>query len=297
MPPAISFILSRAEKLANNSNYCVTVRGIAGSIADACAEEGESGKTLQETEKMLLAALDPKTLGSRDVIPLANVWNLLADVIIARFSGTASLEESTSRERRTIKIGSAIMARRIELGIGPMYDDEKKLFKEYESKVYPNPDFASIYGSQLQTGVSVAPNLAGVTPDGIRGMSLSQATRTISSKFSADDQKFDGDLSKPLAFDMFEKRYRSLVSLFDISDATFKINLLADALSGAALRFFYENIVPELNSAGPVNNAQQRMSNKARRAAPRGHFGTSVSRHFPAYTHRWGCTLTVVYGS
>jgi hypothetical protein len=36
---------------------------------------------------------------------------------------------------------------------------------------------------------------------------------------------------------------------------------------------------------------------QVRRAAPRGHCGALVARQFLACTHRWGCTLMVVYGA
>ena len=70
--------------------------------------------------------------------------------------------------------------------------------------------------------------------------------RTVSNHFNGDGDKacFSGDLANPPSFDLWEKRYRSLVATFKCEEQD-KVALLAEALSGPALSFFYDQLVPD----------------------------------------------------
>ena len=75
--------------------------------------------------------------------------------------------------------------------------------------------------------------------------------RNLATMFNSEDAKFSGDLQRPPAFDTWEKRLRTYLAAYDLSDEQ-QVKMLLVALTGPAERYYFSHIVPENARAGAV---------------------------------------------
>jgi hypothetical protein len=215
-----------------------SIIALASAVRDA-TESTTEDTTLEDQEDQILETFDVNAMS--DCLSHKNIFQLAGDLITRKFSSTITVADD--RSRKTLKIGNEIMARRIAVG----KDDNERLEHYHRLELEHHRGFSS---DEVQHQVHTGRTTSRSTPTrGVKGRDLASVARNIASTFSNPAQRFEGGLAKPLAFDIWEARFRTTVSFYEVTAAE-QVSLLGDALDGPALRFYYNEIVPDTARAG-----------------------------------------------
>lgn len=270
MPPlTLANIARRAEAYQSLDGVSGAVKVMCAAISRAALAEASDENSEQEVEGDFISSLSFAAL--IDALPLDGIWQWCNDLISRRFSTSIVVTPVASTAgKRSKRVGAALIARMLASGTLEMPRALEVFVEQYEahekrmtSQFAGNISAASAAESaaaKVHAGLaspegvvfppagssSVAPQLSRQESD------ITRHRRAVQSHF-ADGQgersRFTGDLAKEPSFDLWEKRYRALVSHLGMSEAD-KVLLLSEALSSAALTFFYSTLCPAAARAG-----------------------------------------------
>lgn len=280
---------------------CAAVKTAAAAPAAATEE------ALEHIESMFLSSIGFDELLS--AIHCAPLWAWVESLVIRRFSETILIPAATEADgTRSRRVGLALIRRLEELNLIEIPNASEEFLRQYDAEqarretqlaerlnppapappetvVTPAP--TPIIIQQAESNSNAASNGGGFAPDPTR------FRRSVQMHFmdtsSEERTKFTGDLTKGPSFDLWEKRYRSLMKTLKNIEEGDKVQLLSEALADPALTFFYNDICPDDARAGmdlaeasanvPLNMAANVATLSGALAAIRKRFCTDAARN------------------
>lgn len=263
-------------------------------ILEALLSEEDTGRAAVENEEMFLDDLDPEFLASPTMFQNHMLWKHAKAAIKLLFPHISPFVDNPlqgiHRERNAVKVGSACIRRRIELGTSDPEDQgnydnlwtvAEELYKESQSaetarrNFLPPPPSPTVDGQnvpqqQHQQNVS--------TPFISHSMVLDRLKKSVRDSFSTKhtDFRFSGDLKQQPPFD--EWRSRCLTTIADLGTEAendrVQLKLLNETLKGSAQRYLNTRIAPRLfhqripeghlSDAGSLLSAIDKLADKFR---------------------------------
>ena len=265
MPRTIATIVTKSTLLRTQATENVFLPPIRQSLlrlTDALLRLSDApfstSEEKQQAEEDLIRSFDAELLISLRAAP-ADVWGLLADMLTRKFADSEELIKvppagPSNPQPRPWRVSHAILARLQSIDPEAISTAEMQAFTERLESHRPPASEAVSGGSSNPQGIaqsgnnSSEPTSVTVTqaPES-KETRLARIKRTVKSEFDGDTDtetaKFSGDLSVAPSFDLFEKRFRHVISPFSsVLSESEKVSMLGDALEGPALVYFLDNI-------------------------------------------------------
>ena len=230
---------------------------LASAVERAAAENinDDNPRATVEYDFLASVAIEDLTLCFSD----RELMRLMGDLIHRRFSDTIKIQDDGGP--RTLRVGRAIIERQeaLNIDVGTDVPTFEGMYRDYEAfrrtlSTIPIQDAAnqSAIGPGQQPAIGAGSSADAGSGNG--GYDAAKVRRTVQSQFTTDKDsegaKFSGDIAKAPAFDLWEARYRALMSGFPGLPQKDQVLLLAEALDGDALRYFFTSIKPSSARAG-----------------------------------------------
>lgn len=300
-------IVNRATTHQSLPGISHSVRRICAAVkAAASAPAPETEEARVELEGAFLSALSLDDLLTASTC--APLWLWIESLITHRFSGLIHIPTSNDVPGpRSLRVGVGLVRRLEAEGLIEIEDASEDYIMHHDTR-------RRRYASQLDGGSDGTPAPAGTASipaspgtdnesrrnapvyNGIKSDNspgdIARNRRAVQSAFSDkpndDLAKFSGDLSKGISYELWEKRYRSLVTSLNLPEVQ-RVQFLAEALSVPALTFFYDEICPDDSRAGnslpeaalsiPINMAPNITTLSGAFAALKKRFCTDAARN------------------
>lgn len=236
------------------------VRQICTAIKNAAsATDPADAEALENLEQMFLSSMTLEDIvASAHCAPL---FSWIESLVARRFSATIIIPATTAMQgTRSRRVGGALIRRMeaLELTEHDNASEEFELLYEAQAR-HRASQRSEILDPPAVTAATAAPAPAQPTAESTATalnsagafMDTTKFRRTVQMHFteSGERAKFTGDLSKGPSFDLWEKRYRSLVKSMKLPE-TERVSLLSEALADPALTFFYNDICPDDSRSG-----------------------------------------------
>lgn len=278
-PLSLVNIERRANAYGLLSSVPQGVKVMCAAIAHAARAEAPHATAVAELEGDFVSSIEYASL--IEALPLDGIWQWLNDLITHRFSTTIQVPQAgPGTGKRPKRVGLALVKRMTELGtVDLLLDEAVQTFNEqYEAvdrrrtfqyagnvTAATNAESAAAAGAaqaeanaeaNSQGGVYAAHTCSGGASHAEGGArvesDVTRHRRSVQYHFidsKGERSRFTGDLAKEPSFDLWQKRFRTLVNHLGMAE-TDKVLLLSEALTGAALTFFYSSICPAAGRAG-----------------------------------------------
>ena len=218
------------------------------------AATASDSDSIQVVEEDFLSSIDID-----DIMPCLadkDLMRILGDVVFRKFSATMTLEESNNP--RIVRVVRALTARQSSLGLCDSDDGERfeTAYTEFVTRKRAGLVIGGVEQTTPHQGRSASsPAMGSASGSEPQGYDAASVRRTVQNQFYAantdsDSAKFTGDIAKPPAFDLWEARYRALMSGFKGISQSDQVLLLSEALDGDALRFFFTTVRPDASRMG-----------------------------------------------
>lgn len=299
----LTSIATRAENHLKLPDLSPGVRTLCVAVKNATEYEVGAEMSLDDIESMFLSSLSLDVLLSAALC--TPVWLWVQDLVSRRFSSTIQVSDAaTMPGRKSCRVGVALVMRMSALELLEVPNAGEEFVRQHEAVVKKeaarlennlatddvgSASVSSVPGSRLQT---IGGN-AGTSGDVLRREhDPTKFRRAVQSHFQdgaeGERAKFTGDLAKAPSFDLWDRRYRTLMKSLNVSESD-KVLFLSEALADPALTFFYNNICPDDSRSGnslveaaavsPMNLAPNISTLSGALAALEKHFCTDAARN------------------